>query len=156
MVLLDLSTAFDTVDHNILINRLNSKFVICGKALQWFKSYLSCRSQYVSINGCSSNVHSVNCGVPQGSVLGPLLYLLYTSPLADILRCHGMNFHFYADDTQLFMPFSCNDNCSVSEAVKKMESCLSELNDWMVANKLKLNKDKTKLLIFSSNSGYHH
>ena len=85
MVLLDLSAAFDTVDHNILINRLNSKFGICGKALQWFKSYLSCRSQYVSINGCSSNVHSVNCGVPQDSVLGPLLYLLYTSPLADIL-----------------------------------------------------------------------
>ena len=150
MLLLDLSAAFDTVDHQILLNRLNTKFGISGIALQWFKSYLTDRFQFVSIDDFSSEALQLDCGVPQGSVLGPLLYLLYTSPVADILRQHRMSFHLYADDTQLYIPFSCNDDLSLNDSMKLIENCLSDIDAWMTTNKLKLNKDKTEFLLFSS------
>ena len=86
LLLLDSSAAFDTVDHTILLNRMSSKFGIKGQVRNWFQSYLNKRTQFVLINGTRSSVHSIKQGVPQGSVLGPLLYLLYVSPLADLLR----------------------------------------------------------------------
>ena len=99
LLLLDLPAAFDTVDHGILLDWLIHHFGICGLALSWFKSYLSNRFQFVEIRGEKSSHQPLMCGVPQGSVLGPILYLLYTLPLGDIVRRYNMGFHFYADDT---------------------------------------------------------
>ena len=105
LLLLDLSAAFDTVDHTILLNRLDTVFEIKGKALARFRSYLTGRTQYVQIDNDSSNHHELSCGVPRGSVFGPILYLLYTAPLADIIKYHNLYYHFYADDNQMYMTF---------------------------------------------------
>ena len=144
LLLLDLSAAFDTVDHKILLQRLSCRFGINGKALRWLKSYLENRKQVVNVKGATSCSKDLRCGVPQGSVLGPILYVLYTSPLGDIVRSHGLSCHFYADDTQLYCSFKLHDQAASVQAV---ESCLNDIDAWMLANMLKLNRDKTELLV---------
>ncbi len=96
LVLLDLSTAFDTIDHNILLNRLENFVDISRSALAWFKSYLSDRHQFVAVNEEVSYRSQVQYGVPQGSVLGSLLFTLYMLPLGNIIRKHRVSFHCYA------------------------------------------------------------
>ena len=93
LLLLDLSAAFDTVNHSLLLSRLKNSFGITGTVLQWFHSYLSGRSQFVEINDTKSSVRDLTVGVPQGSVLGPILYLLHTTPLVEIIRSHGLDYH---------------------------------------------------------------
>ena len=153
LVLLDLSAAFDTIDHEILITRLSTTFGIRGTALAWFKSYLSERYQTVSIDGMTSRSKLLQFGVPQGSVLGPILYTLYTSCLGKVIKNHGIDFHMYADDTQLYIALS-NDNDPTISCKEKLENCLIDIKKWMLTNKLKLNDDKTELL-FCNPRGFH-
>ncbi len=104
--LLDCSAAFDLVDHTVLLRRLRHRLGISGAALDWFSSYLTDRLQCVKISGQKSTSKPLSCGVPQGSVLGPILFTIYTLPVGDIIRSHNAGYHLYADDTQLFL--SCN------------------------------------------------
>ena len=150
LLLLDLSAAFDTVDHEILLRRLHSKFGIKGKAHAWLRSYLTGRTQFVRINGTNSSIHYHKYGVPQGSVLGPFLYLLYTSPLGDIIRKHGIDFSLYADDTQLYTALSFENDVELSVAIDRIERCLVESFKWMAVNKLKFNTDETLLVVHQS------
>ena len=105
LLLLYLSAAFDTVDHSTLLLRLRTRFCVKGSTLAWFESYLSSRKYYVEVEGYKSSLRSLDSGVPQGSVLGPLLYVLYTSPVPDIIKSHDLQYHFNADDTQLYITF---------------------------------------------------
>ncbi|PIK34017.1 putative RNA-directed DNA polymerase from mobile element jockey-like [Apostichopus japonicus] len=107
LVLLDLTAAFDTIDHDILLQRLEHRLGINGIALKWFDSYLRGRTQRVCIDNCYSDDEPLFCGVPQGSGLGPILFTLYTSPLEDIILANDIDFMLFADDTQLY--FSCKN-----------------------------------------------
>ena len=122
---LDLSAAFDTIDHNILLGYLKSWFGLGGTALKWFASYLSDRSQNIKIGSTLSELSKLLYGIPQGSVLGPLLFSLNTTPLSKIIRLHPhIKFHFYADDTQLYIHLS-HKNASVAFA--KLNACLHDV-----------------------------
>ena len=149
LVLLDLSTAFDTIDHSILIQRLQGYFGITGTSLNWFRSYLSQRSQSVVIGNEKSAPLRLEYGVPQGSVLGPVLYSLYTTPLSRHVQSHNILHHFYADDSQLYNVFKSLP-VEVQKSICDMEGCLETVRSWMSANKLKLNRDKTEIITFSS------
>ena len=147
LTLLDLSAAFDTIDHSILLNRLQNCFGISDSVLSWFTSYLSNRSQSVLIDGFQSPPIELTCGVPQGSVLGPVLFTLYTSPLSNIINSHRLNHHFYADDSQLH-DSDTPDN--VQTLLRHTSDCYDEIKNWMTNNKLKLNDDKTESILIST------
>lgn len=150
LILLDLSAAFDTIDHQILFDRLATRLGITGTALAWFQSYLSQRSSAVFINNTSSSHSSFTCGVPQGSVLGPIIFTLYTSPLADIIKSHGLEYHFYADDSQVYISFNAKSESDLYEIIPKVENCALAIKHWMTLNMLKLNDDKTEVLFITS------
>lgn len=146
LILLDFSAAFDTIDHSILINRLETIFGVSDSALEWFKSYLSGRKQFVVMGDCKSEVGVVHSGVPQGSVLGPLLFSIYIFPFGQLLRTLGLNFHFYADDTQIYI----HSKPDVNMPVSFLSQCFTEIKKWMSENFLCLNSDKTEVMLIGS------
>ena len=151
--LLDLSAAFDTVDHNVMLSRLESSFGITGSARDWMKSYFKDRYQFVSINGSESHKHLLEYGVPQGSIVGPFCFPKYSSPLAKIAEKHDVYYHLYADDTQLYVMFNAGDG---KNAVGQLEACISEIRQWMTDNMLKLNDKKTEFMVLGSRQTIHN
>ena len=141
-IFVDLSKAFDTVNHHILLDKLEN-IGIRGKALELFKSYLSDRRQYVNIEQSKSKTNTVSCGVPQGSVLGPLFFLLFINDLPNC--CPTGKVRIFADDTNVF--FHCN---STEELIETATIIMTELHSWFSANKLTLNTDKSSFTIFKT------
>ena len=148
LVLLDFSAAFDTIDHNIFFKRLQRRYGINDSVLKWFKSYFINRSQVVVINGKESDVHIPTEGVPQGSVIGPLSFILYTSPIEDIIRFHDMNGMIYADDTQIYA-FKAKGQ-DLDNVLCKLDKCIKDIRSWSLANGLMLNDLKSEVLHMSS------
>lgn len=146
LLLLDLSAAFDTIDHKILLSRFKINFGVENVALNWFRSYPLERKQSVFINGTKSSEQSLDFGVPQGSVLGPVLFVLYTSPLTHLINSHSIRHEMYADDTQLENADSPNNYPNL---VLSLQNCITEVKLWMSQNRLKLNDDKTEALCVS-------
>ena len=154
LVLLDLAAVFDTVNHDTLIAKLQDKFSIGGIALEWFRSYLSGWSQHVAVgdldmDGALSDTKSLSLGVPQGSVLGPIVFTLYTTPLGDICRAH-IPFQLYADDQQVYLSFKPTHKGAQSQCMTKLQECIEDVQTWMSFNFLKLNEDKTEYVIFGT------
>ena len=144
IALFDLSAVFDTLDHDILIHRLDLLFGIKGKVIDWLMSYQSNRCQKVVINTNESGALSIKHGVPQGSVLGPILFSLYSQPLTEIINCHSFKYHAYADDTQIYKSVPLKN---VPDMLGDLNTCITNVREWMTSNKLKMNGDKTEIML---------
>ena len=152
LALLDFSSAFDTIDHTILVHRLHTDFGFTDTVLQWFSSYLTDRTHYVSLCNHCSDFAPVHSGVPLVSVLGPMLSTMYIKPLSAIIDSHSIIHHSFADDLQLQMsapPYR------ISELLHSMQSCISDVKAWATANMLRLNDSKTELMLVTSKRSKH-
>ena len=152
LALLDFSSAFDTIDHTILVHRLHTDFGFTDIVLQWFSSYLTDRTHYVSLCNHCSDFAPVHSGVPQGSVLGPMLFTMNIKPLSAIIDSHSIIHHSFADDLQLQMSAPPD---RISELLHSMQSCISDVKAWATANMLKLNDSKTELMLVTSKKSKH-
>ena len=128
LCLLDLSSALDTVEHDLLLQRLERQFGLCGTVLQWIQSYLSGRTFLAVYGDVLSFVVYVLCSVPQGSILGPLFFILYMADLADRAVKYGVSLHAYADDTQLYLHFRRDEMASFAD---QLERCVLDIGNWM-------------------------
>lgn len=153
LVLLDLSSAFDTIDKSILLNILEGRLGITGTALRWFESYMTNRTQRVVIDDASSEEKDLRYGVSQGSVLGPSLFSIYTSPLEDIIKKYNVKYHKFADDLQLYTTYNPNIPGDREHALANLTDCIAEVREWMILHKLKLNDTKTEFMVALSS---HH
>ncbi len=148
LILLDLTAAFDVINHELLLQRMEKRYGITGTVLQWFRSYLTGRVQSVNIIGTQSDPSPLLDGVPQGSVLGPVGFSLFAAPLEDIVKSHDdVELMTYADDNQLYMIISSSDRPS---AFTRLENCVSDIKQWMISNGLMLNDGKTEILHITS------
>jgi len=145
--LLDMSAAFDTVDHDILVDRLYHSFGLRDKALSWIVSFISGHTQKVRVGGQYSTSSAVYCGVPQGSVLGPILFLLYTADVPVIAGRQGVGVYSYADDNQLFFHTRAKNSAAT---FTRLQICIDDVGEWMSANRLKLNTGKTQFTCLST------
>jgi len=147
LVSLDLSAAFDTIDHAVLLKHLNCSFSITGTVHSWLQSYLSGRTQSVRTGTHSSLATSSPVGVPQGSALGQLLFSVYTSPISTIVRSHYVSQQQYADDTQLFLALSPANH---SQSINVLQSCLNSLHIWFSKNSMALSRNKSVAILFGT------
>ena len=152
LVFLDLSAAFDTVDHDVLLHRLEHRFGILDSALSWVRSYLTNRTQRIVIGNGKSSRFALNCGVPQGSCLGPLLFSIYTRELFTIIKQHLPSVHYYADDTQMYLAFKPDDSTAQNNAIAAMEECLHEIRLWMIRDRLLINDAQTEFALIGTNA----
>ena len=143
LTLLYFSAAFYTIDFSFLLDRLSNWYGISGTAVTWIHSFLINRFQSVKIRNCFPKAVPLFCGVPQGSVIGPLLFTLYTS----LIRGHKLDHHFYADDTQVYISLYIADR---DISLKQLGDCLSDISGWMTNNRLRLNANKTDLIIIGT------
>ena len=139
-ILIDLTKAFDTVDHNILISKLEN-YGVRGVNLKWFKSYLNNRKQFISYNNSSTSYKNMTCGVPQGSILGPLLFLIYINDLREASNI--LDPIMFADDTNLF-----HSHHQIKVFFERVNAELQKISQWFRANKLSLNVKKTNYTLF--------
>ena len=152
LALLDFSSAFDTIDHPILVHRLHTDFGFTDTVLQWFSSYLTDRTHYVSLSNHCSDFAPVHSGVPRGSVLGPILFTMYIKPLSAIIDSHSIIHNSFADDLQSQMSAPTD---RISELLHSIQSCMSDAKAWATANMLKLNDNKTELMLVTSKRTKH-
>ena len=152
LTLLDLSAAFDTIDHSTLLERLHGHFGISGTVFQWFKSYISNRQQRVHIDGSLSCPQDINFGVPQGSVLGPFLFSLYTTSVSQIINTHDVSHHIYADDTHVYIELS---QSVTHKSISSLSDCLTDSSLWKKSSKIKLNSNKTEFIIIGTKQQIH-
>ena len=152
LVLHDLSSVFDTIDHPILVHHLHNNFGSTYTVLQWSSSYLTDRTHYVSLSNHCSAFTPVHSGVPQGSVLGPMLFTIFIKPLSAIIDSHSIIHHSFADDLQLQMSAPPD---RISELLHSMQSCISDVKAWATANMLILNDNKTELMLITSQRTKH-
>ena len=138
VVFLDIRKAFDSVDHSILLEKVQF-YGVADRELMWFKSYLTARQQQCLVNGCLSSQSNLLCGVPQGSILGPLLFLIYINDLPNCLKFTTPC--LYADDTQIF-----TSSFDRGVLANNINSDLKNLSDWLIVNKLQFHPLKTKLI----------
>ena len=150
---LDMSAAFDTLDHITLLHRLQHTFGLSGYVISWIRSYLIDRSSFVKIDLSSSPSTTILTGVPQGSVLGPLLFVLFISPIANVINLDQSNqnsivsFHQYADDTQLYIG---TNSSTLTSQIASIESCSQRVHDWLLNNGLHLNPSKLEAVLFTT------
>ena len=147
LLALDLSAAFDTIDHQTLLDRLRFTFGLDGAALSWICSYLTERTQLVCLNGVNSSIYDCACGVPQGSVLGPLLFTLFVAPVSGVITSFGVSFHQFADDTQLYISVDPGD---VRHSLSILDRCSCAVHDWFTHNGLSLNPTKSEILFMGT------
>lgn len=152
LVGLDISSAFDTIDHTLLLNRLQSDFGLSGTLLSWFQSYLQNRTFSVRVGTSVSSPISASSGVPQGSVLGPILFTVYVSPIGRLIDSCGVGYHCYADDTQLYTAL----NVPSLSGLSLLETCTSNLQRWFWQNDLLLNPDKSDAIFFGTRQRLHN
>ena len=146
LTLLHLSAAFDTINHTILLRRLDW-FGVIEKALDWIKSYLTGRCQRIRLGDCLSSKADLKFDIPQGSVLGPLLFTLYTTPLSSMIFEHAIPHHLYSDDSQLYVSFASGDSAAASN---DLQSCMASVQSWMSTNKPKLNPNKAEFFLIGN------
>ena len=144
LALLDMSSAFDCVDHDLLLQRLRVTFGINGTSLEWISSFLSDWTYQLAYGGELSTTRLLQYGVPQGSVLGPLLYILYTVDICHVVERHNLRLHLYADDARsTYTSVAVGD---VTSAVQNLAACITDINNWTSSSRLSFNPSKTEFM----------